>query len=255
MGSIRDLTYLEIVRPIEGAADLLNSARRIGGLTLMHEDREDVPRTLVEISAASIVGEEGPLITEAPAPLFRIYDNDGLRLPLIERKAIPEVRIGGSFSSAANYLRNGRMLQSRQQRKRGEEPHYDILPIKKQLYEIQLRHDFPLEDSVPLTVDRIDFRFDQTVMNGAVELVLLPKIADKATRMLSEQAKRCASVLGALNRRVAYPNGFQRLEIPFARIEEDADVKQLEEFIKDLEKTLPEQIIAGMPQIVHHSAS
>jgi hypothetical protein len=245
MRQLKDFTYLAVERPVEGGADFLNRAQRLASLVFY---TAEAPDTLVEI--IGIDEEETPSVIGAPAPLFRIYDADELQLPLIERKTVPWARAEGSFSQATKQLKNGKIDSPKHRPKHPDgEPRFIHHPLLKQLVGIQLEYDFPKEDEVPFIVSRIGYRFDEDLTNGGMELTLLPQVSDRATAMLIAQSKRSARALVEASVKVAYPNGYAHIEIPFARIFKSADPNQLEEYINKLEVSLPQQLTAGKPRI------
>jgi hypothetical protein len=253
MRPIQDYTYLEVIRSVKDVGTFLDRARTIAGLIFQKEQ----PETLLDIPASLVDGSEGSLVIGAPGQLFKIYDGDAVRLPLYERKSLPSLSADRSFSHLAEKLRDGKIDTTKNEHRNVRKgKSYQVEPLLRQLYQIQLRHDFPNEDCSPVKLNNIDFRFAEDLTNGDIELTLLPDISDRATAMLTEQSKRCGRVVAQLAQRVAYPNSYQRLEVPFARIPVGTASDQLNTFIKQVkDNILPIDVNLSKPKIRFHSSS
>lgn len=223
-----DFAYLEVYRPVGEAAVAADRLRTVARSIISEQSTDRL----------QFNNGEGLVIADATYPYCQVYDANDLILPFLMRKDPfhnhPETR----FASARQRLRGGMAAVTKNKsRRQGTDQAPATPPITDVLYPIQLRHDFPNRDRVEVPITSIGHQFDESD-NGSHELTLVPDLNSEAGRMLVEQAKETARVIGQISKRVAYPNSGQSLGIPFASIREGIDPSEYGHFLKEVSESL-----------------
>lgn len=245
----QDTTYLEVVRPISGADKFLDQARTLGSLIFASDEASGI----LTVSDKEITGETGPLHVGTTAQLYKVFDTDGLRLPLLERVTIPSTHKENAFNSAAKVLRYGKEVPKKLQR--NDTKIYEIEPIKSILNRIQTEAGYPNPDELRLRVSRIGYKILEEIGNGNIELTLVPDLDEVTNNVLIAQSKECAAVMKEISKGIAYPTHSRTLGIPFASVSDRTDPEQTGRFIDNLSELLPIYVRAREPRITNQVSS
>lgn len=240
--SLEAFTRLEVIRRVHGAEQLVD---RIGALASRVFVGDQT--TALQITDPDIVGNT-PRIVAIPRQIFTLYDANSLRVPLLERRATPEKRLDGKFSSARRLLREGRSLGAS---RKGQPGRPALEPIRKQLHYIQLAADFPNDERMPVKLSSVGVRFSEGVENGDIELCLEPSFDHLAAGVLIAQAKKCSSALKQISKPVSQPESPQRVGIPILRVRESVDGQQIERFCSLVcSELLPTVLHISQPEVI-----
>jgi hypothetical protein len=252
---MRDTTFVEVKRPAQSKSAFLDEARAIADIIF----ESDEATSTVTITDKELAGDD-PISIGSRPNLYRVYGYDGLRLPLIERVTVPEARAGNSFSNVAKILRDGKKSNLKHSRPKSQfenelDEEFEILPIKTQLNRVQAEYGYEDPNNLRVKIDHVGYRFEVVGGNGSWELTLVPSLGEETTTILHDQAKLCALVIGKIARKVALPDSYHHLEIPFARISDRVATEQLERYLKQLSGLMHQYVILGEPKVTHQITS